>query len=199
MFTAQLAESRALLGDHLALYQVHSATLDSGLFDDPPLLAALGQLRDQGVRVGLTTSGPRQADTIRRALPITIGGAPLFTAAQVTWNLLEPSVGVAAAEASAAGWPILIKEAVANGRLVPGGSAPPALAELAAAQGVTEDALALAAALANRWATVVLSGAVTPAQLDSNLRALSLGPVPDLGLAEPPEDYWAARSARPWR
>ncbi|MBV9792441.1 MAG: aldo/keto reductase [Actinobacteria bacterium] len=199
MFTAQLAESRALLGDHLALYQVHSATLDSGLFDDPALLAALGRLRDQGVRVGLTTSGPRQADTIRRARPITIGGAPLFTAAQVTWNLLEPSVGPAAAEASAAGWPILIKEAVANGRLVPGGAAPPALTKLATTQGVTEDALALAAALANPWATVVLSGAVTPAQLNSNLRALDIGPVPDLGLAEPAEEYWAARSARPWR
>src|SRR5579875_3300118 len=176
MFITQLAQSRALLGDRIALYQVHSATLDSGLFDDPALLGALAELRDQGVLVGLTTSGPRQADTIRRALPLTVDGAPLFGAAQVTWNLLEPSVGPAAAEASAAGWPILIKEAVANGRLVPG-QAPPALTELAAGQGVSEDAMALAAALANPWATVVLSGAVTPGQLQSNLDALAVGPL----------------------
>ena len=199
MFTAQLAESRALLGDPIGLYQVHSATLDSGLFDDPALLAALARLRAEGVLVGLSTSGPAQADTIRRALAVAVDGVPLFGAAQVTWNLLEPSVGPAAAEAAAAGWPILIKEAVANGRLAPGGSAPPVLSELAAAQGTTEDAIALAAALANPWATVVLSGAVTTAQLDSNLTALTVGSLPDLDLAEPPVDYWAARSARPWR
>lgn len=199
MFTAQLAESRALLGDQIALYQVHSATLESGLFEARALLAALGRLRASGVLVGLTTSGPRQAATIRRALPLTVDGQPLFGAAQVTWNLLEPSVGPAAAEAAAAGWPILIKEAVANGRLAPGGQAPPALTELAAARAVGEDAVALAAALANPWATVVLSGAVTPGQLRSNLAALDVGPLPELDLAEPPEDYWAARAARPWR
>jgi aryl-alcohol dehydrogenase-like predicted oxidoreductase len=197
MLTTQLAESRARLGDRIALYQVHSATLDSGLFEDQELLAALAQLRADGVLVGLTTSGPGQAETLRHALTATVDGQPVFGAAQVTWNLLEPSVGPAAAEAAAAGWPILVKEAVANGRLVPG-QAPPALTDLATSQGVTEDAVALAAALANPWATVVLSGAVTPDQLRSNLGALEAGPVPELDLAEPPEDYWAARSARPW-
>jgi len=36
MFTTQLAQSRALLGDRLTLYQVHSLTPDSGLFTDAP-------------------------------------------------------------------------------------------------------------------------------------------------------------------
>jgi aryl-alcohol dehydrogenase-like predicted oxidoreductase len=197
MFTTQLAESRARLGDRIALYQVHSATLDSGLFEDQELLAALARLRADGVLVGLTTSGPGQADTLRHALTVTVDGQPVFGAAQLTWNLLEPSVGPAAAEAADAGWPILVKEAVANGRLVPG-QAPAALTELATSQGVTEDALALAAVLANPWATVVLSGAVTPGQLQSNLSALTVGPLPELDLAEPPAEYWAARSARPW-
>ena len=64
----QLAESRQELGDLLRLYQVHSATCDSGVLDDPAVLAALVTLADSGVVVGLTTSGADQATTIRRAL-----------------------------------------------------------------------------------------------------------------------------------
>ena len=199
MFTAQLAESRANLGDRLALYQVHSVTPDSPLFTDVPLLTALGRLRAEGVIIGLTTSGPGQADTIRRALEVTADGRPLFTAVQVTWNLLEPSAGPAAAEAASAGWAVLVKEAVANGRLTPAGEPPPEVTELASARGVTEDAIALAAALASPWASVVLSGAVTPAQLGQNLAALTVGGLPELDLAESPGAYWAARSARPWQ
>jgi aryl-alcohol dehydrogenase-like predicted oxidoreductase len=202
MFTAQLAETRAALGDRLALYQVHSLTLESGLLDDPGLLAALARLRAEGVIIGLTTSGPGQADTLRRALPVTVDGQPLFTVAQVTWNLLEPSVAPAAAEAAAAGWTILIKEALANGRLAPGGGPagpPPELAALAADRNITADAVAIAAALANPWAGVVLSGAVTPGQLQANLAALDVTGLPPLDLAEPPGDYWASRAARPWQ
>jgi aryl-alcohol dehydrogenase-like predicted oxidoreductase len=116
----------------------------------------------------------------------------------VTWNLLEPSVGPAAAEAAAAGWAVLVKEAVANGRLTPAGGPPAPVTALAAARGVTEDAIALAAALAQPWASVVLSGAVTRAQLDANLAALTVGQLPALDLAESPRAYWAARAARPW-
>jgi aryl-alcohol dehydrogenase-like predicted oxidoreductase len=199
MFTTQLAQSRALLGGRLALYQVHSLTIDSGLFTDAPLLAALSRLRAEGVMIGLSASGPHQTEAIRRALPLTVDGQPLFTEAEVTWNLLEPSAGPAAAEAAAAGWAILVKEAVANGRLTAAGAPPAPLTALAAARGVTEDAIALAAALAQPWATVVLSGAVTPVQLDENLAALTVGRLPELSLAEPPGAYWAQRSARPWR
>jgi aryl-alcohol dehydrogenase-like predicted oxidoreductase len=201
MFTTQLAETRALLGVRLALYQVHSLTPDSGVLNDQPLLAALARLRAEGVRIGLTTSGPSQADTLRHALRATADGQPLFSAAQVTWNLLEPSVAPAAAEAAASGWTILVKEALANGRLAPGGDGPgpPArLASLAVARDVTPDAVALAAALANPWAGVVLSGAVSAQQLQANVAALAVGEIPPLDLAEPPEAYWAERAARPW-
>jgi aryl-alcohol dehydrogenase-like predicted oxidoreductase len=198
MFTTQLAQSRALLGDRLTLYQVHSLTIDSGLFTDAPLLAALSRLRAEGVIIGLSASGPHQAEAIRRALPLTVDGQQLFTAVEVTWNLLEPSAGPAAAEAAAAGWAVLVKEAVANGRLTPAGEPPASLTALAAERGVTEDAIALAAALAQPWASVVLSGAVTHAQLDENLAALTVGQLPALSLAEAPGAYWAERAARPW-
>jgi hypothetical protein len=79
---------------------------------------------------------------------------------------------LAGAEAAEAGWAILVKEAVANGRLAAGGDkAGPSsqLARLATAHGLTPDAIALAAALAKPWAAVVLSGAVTREQLAENL------------------------------
>jgi aryl-alcohol dehydrogenase-like predicted oxidoreductase len=56
----------------------------------------------------------------------------------------------------------------------------------------------MAAALAQPWASVVLSGAVTSTQLAANLAALTVGDLPALRLAEPPDAYWAARAARPW-
>lgn len=205
MFTSQLAETRARLGGRLVLYQVHSLTEDSPLFGNPALLAAMASLRDSGVMIGLSTSGARQADTLRRALAITVGGAPLFTAAQVTWNLLEPSVAAAAAEAAQAGWTVLVKEVVANGRLAPGGDAAASdspLARFAAKAITTSDAVAIAAALAQPWAAIVLSGAVSPPQVRANVGALRLAVstdiAADLGLAEPPVAYWSARAARPW-
>ena len=200
-FERQHAESRALLGTHLRLYQVHSATLDSGVLENRVLHEALARQRDLGLGLGITTSGPSQADTIRRALEIRSGGEPLFGAVQATWNLLEPSVEPALAEAAQAGWAVIIKEAVANGRLTARGDAGApgsALGDAAEAAGTSSDALAIAAALTRPWASVVLSGAATVDQLQSNLRAdgLAVPPLPDL--AEPPVDYWGRRSRRAW-
>jgi aryl-alcohol dehydrogenase-like predicted oxidoreductase len=199
----QLGESRALLDGHLDLYQVHSATLDSGVLEDREVLAELARLHDRGVVVGLSSSGPGQAATIRRALEVTAAGMAPFACVQATWNPLEPSAGPALAEARAAGWGVIVKEAVANGRLTPNGRPPPALTRIAATHGVGVDAVALAAALANPWADVVLSGAVTLAQLESNLAALRVELAPsDLeelaALAEPPDRYWQERSEFAW-
>ena len=201
----QFGQSLTLLGDHLDLYQVHSATLDSGVLEDRAVLAELGRLAESGVVVGLSASGPGQAATIRRALEVAAGGAGPFACVQATWNLLEPSVGPALAEASAAGWGVIVKEAVANGRLTPHGQGPAAavLGRVAASHGVGVDAVALAAVLANPWADVVLSGAVTPAQLEANLAAveaeLEPGELEELAaLAEPAEGYWKTRAALPW-
>ncbi len=204
-FQRQHAESLALLGSHLRLYQVHSATLESGVLDDRDLHTELACQRDLGLLLGITTSGPAQADTVRRALEIRCGGEPLFGAVQATWNLLEPSVEPALVEAAEAGWAVIVKEVLANGRLTArgdaGGPATP-LGEEAAEAGVDPDALAIAAALVRPWVTVVLSGAATADQLRSNVRAeelteLDLLDLPDL--AEPPPEYWERRSRRPWQ
>jgi aryl-alcohol dehydrogenase-like predicted oxidoreductase len=188
----QWPETEALLGPWIGLYQVHSATMESGILDDAGVQTALAGLR---VPVGLSLSGPGQAETLRRALAIRIEGRLLFSAVQATWNLLEPSSGPALAEAKAAGWTVMVKEALANGRLaVPG----PDHAVL----GDHPDVTALAVALAQPWADVVLSGAATVSQLHSNLAALDPTPLPDgdrlAALALDPVTYWGERAAMPW-
>jgi aryl-alcohol dehydrogenase-like predicted oxidoreductase len=193
----QLAETRSLLGDHLRLYQIHSATRESGVLDDRAVLDELAALRESGVAVGLSVTGAEQAATIERALEA--GG---FDAVQATWNLLEQSAAPALARAHEAGVGVIVKEALANGRLTARGGVE-ALDRAARERETTPDRLALAAALAQPWADVVLSGAATVETLASNLRATAErwddGLAARLGhLAEPPERYWRARSELPW-
>lgn len=200
-FERQYRETIALLGDRLRLYQVHSLTVESGALEDTAVLAALARRRRDGLLLGITTTGSQQGETIARALEVRVDGVQLFSSVQATWNLLETSAGGALAEASDAGWAVLVKEALANGRLAEGGDAAAAgspLGEAAAAAGVAPDALALAAVLARPWVTVALSGAATVEQLLSNLRAahVVVGGLPEM--AEPAEQYWAERSARRW-
>ncbi|HSD77508.1 MAG TPA: aldo/keto reductase [Solirubrobacteraceae bacterium] len=196
-FRRQVAETRELLGDHLSLYQIHSATVESGVLEDAEVLTGLAELRDGGVAVGLSVTGPGQAATIERAVST---GA--FDSVQATWNLLERSAADALATAHAAGMGVIVKEAVANGRLTAGGDQP-SFAHVADELGVTPDALAVAAALAQPWTGVVLSGAVSPAQLRSNLAARDIAWTAELDarlepLAVAPERYWAERAAMSW-
>lgn len=203
-FVRQLYQSRALLGRWLKVYLAHSVTPDSPLLHDAALLDHLCRLRGEGVTPGLSLSGPRQGEVLERALTLSIGGQPVFGAVQATWNLLDPSAGPALMAAHQAGWKVVIKEAVANGRLTTRNSRlPPALLTLCNRRGVTPDALALAAVLAQPFAQMVLSGASTTEQLRSNLTALPLalsaGEQSVLeGLAETPGDYWRTRAGLAW-
>ncbi len=193
----QLSESRELLGDDLRLYQIHSATVESGVLEDRGVLEELGRLREQGLAVGFTATGPRQSETIERALEL---GA--FDTVQATWNLLEPSAGQALAASHRAGLGVIIKEAVANGRLTERGDVRE-LITAARELGQAPDAVAIAAVLSQPWVDVVLSGASTREMLASNLRAqeveLSEELLERLGtVREDPESYWETRSALPW-
>ena len=204
-FERQRRETRALIGGRLSLYSIHSVTPQSPALDDRHLLAELARWSaESGVRIGLSTSGPHQADVVLRALQTRVDGRPLFSAVQATWNVLEPSVGPALQRAHDAGWLIVVKEGVANGRLA-GAPAPSALRAAAGRVGATPDALALAIAVAQPWSPTVLSGAVTAGQLDANLAAVevttaaALAAAQDLHhLVEGPETYWRIRSDRPW-
>ena len=100
----QLAETREHLGEWLQRYQIHSATIESGVLDDAEVLSELAALRDKGVGVGLTATGPDQAATIDRAVAT---GA--FDAVQATWNLHERAAGPALAAAHAVGLRVVVK------------------------------------------------------------------------------------------
>jgi aryl-alcohol dehydrogenase-like predicted oxidoreductase len=173
------------------------------------VLKELARLREGGWRIGLTLTGPAQAETLRRAMAARIDGVPLFDTVQATWNLLERSVGDVLAEAHSAGMGIIVKEALANGRLTVKNDDPnfaakrEALQSQAARLGCSLDALALAAVLARPWCDVVLSGAATVEQLRSNVGALSVawddeaeGALAEM--AEPTGAYWATRAGLAW-
>ncbi|GAB3349631.1 aldo/keto reductase [Amycolatopsis echigonensis] len=200
-FREQWAQTRELLAAHVNLYQVHSLTVDSPLFTDPALLDALAGLSGDGVEVGFSTSGPAQAGVVRRAFELESGGQPVFASVQSTWNVFEPSAGPALAEAKAAGKRVLVKETLANGRLV--AEAPEPLRRIAEAHGVGPDAIAVAAVLGQEWAPVAVLGPSSPAQLAANLAAarvrLSDEDRVALGeLAEDAREYWTRRSHLGW-
>ncbi|TDD85861.1 aldo/keto reductase [Actinomadura rubrisoli] len=200
-FQAQYKETRDLLDGALSVYQVHSLTEESPLFKDVRLLGALAEVAAKGVRVGFSTSGPGQADTIRRAMALEVSGQRLFSTVQSTWNILETSAEGALREAHESGLHVLLKEVIANGKLA---IRPPMAARSVAFENRVEpDALAVAAALSRPWADTILIGAVSPAQLEANLKATKVSlNEEDLevlaGLSVPPERYWAERSALPW-
>jgi aryl-alcohol dehydrogenase-like predicted oxidoreductase len=206
-FRTQLEETRRELGERLSTYQIHSVTPESPALRDRDLLDQLAELRDCGIRIGLSTSGPEQATVIREAIKIQVAGRQLFTVIQSTWNLVEPSAGPALAEAAAAGVSVVVKESLANGRLAPGSDDPsPAVRyarQLAAERGVPLDQVALAAALHQPWAAYVLSGAVTPGQVESNAASAQLALDSEtvqrlVAQPQPPTAYWESRAGRTW-
>ena len=82
------------------------------MLEDGGVIEELERLKAGGLAIGLTVTGPKQAETITRALEVGI-----FDCVQATWNLLERSAGPALAAAHDAGAGVIVKEALANGRL----------------------------------------------------------------------------------
>ena len=210
-FRTQLGESKALLGDRLALYQIHSATVESGCFDDQPLLDALAQGRENGRydAVGLTLTGEGSRATLERALAARAAGRRVFDVVQATFNVLEPSLADALRDARREGIRVIAKEVFANGRLAPGNARPDdarlraVLDAHAGTAGMRVDQLAVAWVLSHPFVDVALSGAATPAQIRSHVVAVDRALPPEVldalrSLAEPPGRYWAVRSSLPW-
>jgi aryl-alcohol dehydrogenase-like predicted oxidoreductase len=203
---AQWEESRRLLGRHLALYQIHSATFETGVLRDRGVLDELARLRSsEGVAIGVSVSGPQQRELIEAAMEAQYEGDFLFGTVQATWNLFEQSAAPALADAHHEGLGVIVKETMANGLLA---GRDPALRDtpvwpLVEDADIAPHVMALAAALSRPWASTVLSGATTAAQLEQNLEALDLTWKPEweprlASMPASPADYWKRRAALPW-
>jgi len=205
----QWAETKENLGNHLDLYQIHSATFESGVLENTAVLSRLAQLKAEGTAIGFTVSGDRQADVIARGLEVCVDGIPLFDTVQATWNILETSASNPLQAAREKGVGVIIKEALANGRLTSRNSDPSfepkmsVLRQQAERLECTVDAFALAAVLAQSWVDVALSGAATVEHLESNVRAANViwddeANTSIASLKESPEEYWGKRNQLAW-
>lgn len=205
-FKKQLEETKSIIGKYVKLYQIHSATFESGILTDSKAHEELANAKESlGWRLGLSVSSPNQGEIIRTALKIkTASLLPLFDSVQCTWNLLEQSAGIALLEAYETGRiTIIIKEGLANGRIFQN----PYIVHAAQSLSTTPDVLALACILAQPFRPSVLSGAVTPDQLSSNFHALKLLERDDFQKLLPTlfeqcrmdsKSYWEERSALSW-
>ncbi|MDX1994984.1 MAG: aldo/keto reductase [bacterium] len=205
----QWSESQSALGGYLRLYQIHSATFDSGVLENSAVLHELARLKRDGLLIGLSLSGADQGEVLRKALTVEIDGVRLFDSVQVTWNALETAATDALKDAYQAGMGIIVKEALANGRLTTRNTDPAFVRKMAVLQrqakrlNTSIDALALAFVLAQPWAAVVLSGAATLDQLRSNVQAVEVHLDEEAhaqlaSLAEPAADYWNTRKRLAW-
>lgn len=150
------------------LYQIHSATFESGVLDNDDVHKALHQCRkENGVSIGLSVSSPKQDEVIDKAMTIEVDGTRLFDSVQCTFNLLEQRPAPSLLKAYEAGMDVIIKEGMANGRVLKHKT----ILEYSKKLSCSPDQLALACILAQPFHPRVLSGAVTPDQLESNLRA----------------------------
>ena len=197
------------LGQAMNIYQIHSATFESGVLENSAVLNRLAEIKQDGRLIGLTVSGPRQSELIDRTVEIAIDGEPLFGVVQATWNILETSASEALSRAKDAGLAVIVKEAMANGRLTERNEEADFQAKLTALQqqaerlGCSLDALVMAAAVNQSWSDVTLSGATTIDQLRSNLQGLNVVWDSEAEhilqeLTEPAEQYWATRAALKW-
>ena len=106
------------LASHLQLYQIHSATLETKVLGNEAVLERLAFLKNENqLQMGITTTGTNQVEVIQRALDVSIDGNQLFDAFQVTYNILDQSVLSISEELARQNKKLIIKEALANGRL----------------------------------------------------------------------------------
>lgn len=195
---------------YLTTYQIHSATLETGVLRNSEILNRLAELRDRyDLRIGLTASGENQCAILEEAMSIEMGGRALFEVYQVTYNILDQSVGALAKQLSEQGKRLIIKEALANGRLFPNPNFPHyqqlyhALSGLAEKYQVGIDAVALRFCVDAVAPYQVLSGAAISAHLNDNLKAENFELEPSelailKGFGISTRAYWNERKKLGW-
>lgn len=201
--------SQALL-PNLKIYQIHSATLDSGVLTNDAVLSRLNELKHKhGLKIGITSSGTEQVKIIEEAQKINFYDEDLFDSYQVTFNIFEQSCFNILKQLLSKGKTIIIKEALANGRVFNNSKFAVYqyvylyLEQLSVKYSVGVDAIALRFIIDHLQPTVILSGASNTNQLKQNLEALNFELNEDeisklKSFVVSPESYWQQRSDLQW-
>jgi len=201
----QWVETRLNLGKNIDLYQIHSVTPESNVLNDRNVLNELQNIKKSGIEIGISTSGPSQAETIKKLLEIN-KVENLFTFIQCTINILEQSCQQILIEASESKINIIAKEIFANGRLSAANKEFHQkeiliLRNLALDLNLSLEELSLIWAYQQKYINIVLTGAATVEQLQSNIDAISKKDVilPNLlELGTSKESYWQSRKSLKW-
>ena len=194
----------------LTTYQIHSATFDTGVLINENVLNRLFELKEQhGLLMGITSTGDNQVEVIKKALDVHIKGQQLFDAFQITFNILDQSLLSISKKLHEQNKRIIIKEALANGRLFPNKKFPhynnlySVLQRLAKKHKVGIDAVALRFCIDAIDPYMVLSGASKSEHLIDNLKALNIK-LEKKDLMEfnqfniSPKIYWSERKKLSW-
>lgn len=201
--------SKALM-PNLKYYQVHSATFESGILENKAVLNQLLEIKKAtGLKIGITTSGPNQNEVIAAALKVSLDDEALFDSYQVTYNIFEQSTFSVLTEALQKGKKVIIKEALANGRVFKNekfqhyNKEYKILEELSKKYRAGIDAIALRFVVDSLKPTYVLSGASNCKQLKENLEAMNFNlTTKELkilnSLKVSPKSYWEERSRLIW-
>lgn len=199
----QWQDSKYLL-PNLKIYQIHSATFDSGVLENADVLKELHRLKKtHNLKIGLTSSGPNQKEVIEKSLEIEVDGEAIFDSFQVTYNLFEQSTYEILKKLIELNKVVIIKEALANGRVFLNDAPSETMKQIAQKHKVGVDAVALRFVIDTLNPTYVLSGASSTEQLKENYKALDFkltdSEIEDLKkLKKDPSTYWDERSQLSW-
>ncbi|WP_103072223.1 aldo/keto reductase [Aquimarina sediminis] len=205
----QWLQSQKLL-PYLKIYQVHSATFDSGILENEEILKRLYELKSKhNLIMGITTTGDNQIEVIKKTLNIVIEGNSLFDAFQVTYNVLDQSLNDIMDTLKEQHNKVIIKEALANGRLFPNDNyltyqpLYQILQKLADKYKVGIDAIALRFCIDSIQPYKVLSGAANSDHITDNLKVsnftLNTNEIEILkSFRSKPSEYWEERKKLGW-
>lgn len=203
-------EFSKMLLPHLKVYQIHSATLDTGVLENKDVLSRLHEIKKtHNITIGLTTTGDNQTEILEKGLSIEVENERLFQSFQCTFNILDQSVFKYANELQNISGPFIIKEALANGRLIPNNRNSSYfllydfLMELADKYKVGADAVAMRYCMDKFEKAKVLSGADNCIHLRANLRANQFSLTQDEleklnGFGIDSTEYWQERKSLQW-
>lgn len=195
---------------YLKVYQIHSATLDTDVLKNRAVLEQLAFLKKEyELKIGLTSTGTNQVEVLKKALDIEINGEQLFNVFQVTYNFLEQSFQEILEELIRQNKSIIIKEALANGRVFRNSNYAhyskmyTTLESLSKKYNVGVDAISLKYCKQTVLNSIVLSGASNSIQLKENLKMNLFSLSNDeIGLLNSfkvsPEFYWSERKKLQW-